>query len=85
MKPVLAENYFFPAHLVLQQNFFGRGENKTLFSLQNTTQTLLTPQTVKFPFVQYSNLVRRAGNANAIKGSQNEQNKDVQPWRGFLR
>ena len=55
-----------------------------LFSLQNTTQTLLTPQTVKLPFVQYSSLVQRMGNVNAIKDSENIQNKDVQPWRGFL-
>lgn len=44
-----------------------------LFSLQNTTQTLLSPQTVMLPFVQYSNLVKGMDNMNAIKGSQNER------------
>jgi len=45
----------------------------------------INPTTVKLLFVQYSNLVRKMGNVNAIRDSQNEQNKDIQPWRGFFR
>lgn len=84
MKPALAENYL-SQHIWCYSKISLEEERTKCDSIYKIPpRPLLTPKSTKLPFVPYSHLVRRMGNVNAIKDSQNVQKKDTQVQRGFL-